>query len=297
MLTSESDTGGESSMSGIVSGLAVFFLLSVSNLVLDSITYNKKDRYEGFSLGFQVERIFIQPINSSIDSRKMKPSGPQAVTLLSTHRFCRLLCPHGKFFRYKFFRFHSDKFCQGDFFSKNSMEKPLMEKKKKSPFHFLTPKSLVLSLLWVSTKKQSSTVESGGTDPESPTTFTTHPAEACPPPTIKQATVQVRAGFKIICRVYAFSGLQITYLKSSLKSWKPVEVIHTWEAEAQDCLKNSSQKARQYMPLMPALGSELEASQSYTVWLFAPQKKLEIKAGICITSTMGLQSMRCSQDT
>ena len=52
MLTSESDTGGESSMSGIVSGLAVFFLLSESNLVLDSITYNKKDRYEGFSFGF-----------------------------------------------------------------------------------------------------------------------------------------------------------------------------------------------------------------------------------------------------
>jgi hypothetical protein len=51
MLTSESDTGGESSMSGMVSGLVVFFLLSLSNLVLDSITY-KKDRNEGFSLGF-----------------------------------------------------------------------------------------------------------------------------------------------------------------------------------------------------------------------------------------------------
>lgn len=133
MLTSESDTGGESSMSGIVSGLAVFFLLSLSNLVLDSITYSE-DRYEGFSFGFQVERIFIHPINSLIDSRKMKPPWPQAVTLFSTHRFCRLFCPRGKFFRHKFFRFHSDKFCQGDFFSKNSMEKPLRKKKKPPSF-------------------------------------------------------------------------------------------------------------------------------------------------------------------
>lgn len=197
-------------MSGIVSGLAVFFLLSLSNLVLDSITYNVKDRNEGFSFGFQVERISIHPINSLIDSRKMKPPGPQAVTLLSTHRFCRLLCPHGKFFRYKFFRFHSDKFCQGDFFSKNSMEKPLM-KKKKSHVHFLTHKSSVLSF----TLGQCEEIKqhSGNQmDPEYSNDFNrTHPAEVHPPPTMKQAIVQLRAGFKVICRVYAFSGSQITY--------------------------------------------------------------------------------------
>lgn len=66
----------------------------------------------------------------------MKPLGPQT-TILNTYRFCRLLCPRGKFFRYKFFRLHSDKFCQGDFFSKNSMEEPLFKREKKK--HLLFP--------------------------------------------------------------------------------------------------------------------------------------------------------------
>lgn len=142
MLTSESDTGGESSMSGIVSGLAVFFLLSLSILVLGSITYNKEDRNEGSVWGSRQEE-YSSIYTQLIDPGKMKPLGPQATILLSTHRLCRLFCPHGKFFRYQFFRLHSDKFCQGDFFSKNSMEEPLL--KKKSIFYFLIHTPLAFS--------------------------------------------------------------------------------------------------------------------------------------------------------
>jgi hypothetical protein len=104
-------------MSGMASGLTVVFLLSLCNLLLDSGTYNEKDRNEDFNSVLQAE--------DTSGPQAADTSGPQAAIPVSTHRFCWPLFPHGELFGYKLFWLHSHQFCQRDLFTQNSMEKSL----------------------------------------------------------------------------------------------------------------------------------------------------------------------------